>query len=312
MLYTRQLRFNRTNGVMSVYVTAGQHVQAGDILASLIFTDEEMLINHRSTELRLEIFERGFISERNRHRDNINDLRTRLAYAYGILYDRLSLQLQREQLQYERFRINSNTARQRLVQTLSDLDEAMAPSLIAAPFDGVILSTTSIADGTFLTGHPIIIVIADESNYGFYINTNEQIFLPPPPLRYAIVRYYDIITIRSDVIEFDARIITDPWAAGQRSGLVFRLLPLVYITDIVEYLHELLGTNFSTVITHTLSANSVVLPLSAVYPEGARHYVYIYENGNMGKRYVSIGVRVGNYVQIISGLYEGQLVVILP
>jgi multidrug efflux pump subunit AcrA (membrane-fusion protein) len=56
----------------------------------------------------------------------------------------------------------------------------------------------------------------------------------------------------------------------------------------------------------------VTVPLAAVHEEDRRTFVYIYDEGRLGKRYVQAGFTGGGYVQIISGLEAGVRVVILP
>jgi multidrug efflux pump subunit AcrA (membrane-fusion protein) len=58
-----------------------------------------------------------------------------------------------------------------------------------------------------------------------------------------------------------------------------------------------------------LAADAVILHRRAVMTENNQHYVYIYDNGVTGKRFVQTGPSVGDNIQILSGLSPGQLVV---
>jgi hypothetical protein len=69
---------------------------------------------------------------------------------------------------------------------------------------------------------------------------------------------------------------------------------------------------FTAQMEVVLAASSVTLPMAAVHEEDRRTFVYIYDEGRLGKRYVQAGFSGGGYTQIISGLEAGARVVILP
>jgi multidrug efflux pump subunit AcrA (membrane-fusion protein) len=54
----------------------------------------------------------------------------------------------------------------------------------------------------------------------------------------------------------------------------------------------------------------MVLPSAAVYNEDGRRFVYLYEDGIMKKRYVTVGMSSVDSVQILDGLAVGQKVVL--
>ena len=56
--------------------------------------------------------------------------------------------------------------------------------------------------------------------------------------------------------------------------------------------------------------NALVVPTAAMHTEDGARYVYIYENGIVKKRYVATGLTGASVIQIISGLAEGQAVVV--
>ncbi|UCG26630.1 MAG: efflux RND transporter periplasmic adaptor subunit [Bacteroidales bacterium] len=58
-------------------------------------------------------------------------------------------------------------------------------------------------------------------------------------------------------------------------------------------------------------ANAIVLPKTALMEEQGRIYVFIHhEDGEYGKRYVEPGADDGEFIQILSGLEENQMVVV--
>jgi hypothetical protein len=129
-------------------------------------------------------------------------------------------------------------------------------------------------------------------------------------------------------IEFETRVVTDSWAAGQRQTVMYLLKP----TDIDGLTDKLLaidgGNPIITIRSLRLSAQveyiaapkGITLPTSAIEREHIRsqndvflaeqRFVYIYIDGNVEKRNIEIGETVGGYVHIITGIDEDAKVVI--
>jgi hypothetical protein len=59
----------------------------------------------------------------------------------------------------------------------------------------------------------------------------------------------------------------------------------------------------------TLAANAVLTHTRAVQTEGVRRFVFVYDGGNLRRRYVDVGAVQGDTIQILAGLEPGQWVV---
>jgi len=329
----RELRFDGTNGYLSLYAEVGQIVKKGDVLARLTYESTQMEINLSSAQRLLSRFDEDFMLNDSRFFHEIYEARNALELANQRDAELLTIQLAALELEYERFLFNSEHTRRNLTENLRDIEENLQGEVITAPFDGIILNVNRLREGDFLRDNPRIILMADPRVFFFQINMGGQgqHVLPFAALRYGGVNHGNIITLRTEetysadgvtgpVLEFDAVVVTEPWAAGERSDLSYWLAPVdmdgfleaVAALESETPIRVLNDLNFRASVSAVVAANSVALPANAVYPEDTRSFVYIYEGGNIGKRFVSTGTRAGGYVQILAGLESGAEVVILP
>jgi hypothetical protein len=102
----------------------------------------------------------------------------------------------------------------------------------------------------------------------------------------------------------------------QTDEMTFRLAA-VCASEFLQILSEagftaldLAETSFRLTTYLPLATNAIIAPRSAIHPEDGRYFVFVYENGNLLKRYVTLGVRFGDEVQILYGLEPGQKVML--
>jgi multidrug efflux pump subunit AcrA (membrane-fusion protein) len=326
----RHLNFQGQDGEVTLIAENGQHVNEGDVLALLISeADDRLEIAYLAASRRLEQFEANFDREHRARSAEIRQARERMAALDGNARRQAALELELLRIGLERFVYTSTATREAIRDEVIALSEMLDGEEIAAPFDGMVVSIDS---GPYaLRWNPRIMTIADPNTFFYQITLSAD---QTQSNRYNIMGLGDIITLRSTerhmsggverpILEFDARVVTDSWAGGIRERFTYWLVP-VDMEGLLETvraldtgnpdnpLYTLFGLSFTAQIEIVLATNSVTLPLAAVHEEDRRSFVYIYNDGGLGKRYVQTGFTVGGYVQIISGLEAGAKVVILP
>ena len=70
------------------------------------------------------------------------------------------------------------------------------------------------------------------------------------------------------------------------------------------------GTRFSLYIPVGESKPRLLIPKDALVPRGKQQVVYIFVNGMAKQNFIKTGVSVGNKIEILKGLNEGQLVIV--
>ena len=312
VVFPRQnLHFSRTNGDFSgLMVSPGQRVAAGDVIAALTFDTEALEIERASIVSQINNFEVEFRERDSSRQSELAALRLRLEFADTGSREHLVIQLALEELSREQFLFESNITRQNLQERLLDIDTRIAGDVIFAPFCGVIISVTHITPGTFINTWPVIATIIDDSNINFTISGGTD-----------VIRFGDVFTIQAlnwELNSMDVRVVSDPLATGRREpNLQFTLVPVdphamaedMRIRNLQP--HELENIRFRADIQVYLAINSVLVNRRAVLPEDIRNFVFVYEDGRLMKRYVEVGVRFDSDIQILSGLYPGQKVVLV-
>jgi hypothetical protein len=100
-------------------------------------------------------------------------------------------------------------------------------------------------------------------------------------------------------------------------GLINKLLTF----DSGNPVLTLRNLRWSVTLEYVAAPIGVTLPSSTIHREhlydhrhqitGEQHYVFIYSAGKVEKRSVNMGITVGDYVQIITGVDEDAKVVVL-
>ena len=327
LVYTtqRHLYFRNNSGIFSLEVQNGQMVSTDDVLAHLAMENEALEIDRAVAEWNLNRFNTNAAND-TRWLD-VENARNELDLADDANWRQRALQLAQAELRYERFRFDTQNNRRTLEQALADIDEVLAGEYLRAPFDGMVIGATRSPNNAPMTGRPRILTLVDPDEFFFVINVDNQI-RTPHAAHTRLIGYGDILTVRTlatapcgelPLIQFEARVVSDPWGAGQRDRLSYWLTPVdreafigkLYEIDPDNPMFALSNINFSSSLSVTLVDNGILLPTSAVYPQDRRNFVYLYEGGRFSKRYVVTGVRSGGYVHIISGLEPGAQVVVL-
>jgi len=325
------LFFVNVEGEVTIFVEEGQHVSLGDLLATLSFdVDERFYIEYDTAVAHLARLEQEFSRERTRRRNEISKAR-------GEEQPEEVVRLLEIELQRYNF-VNSLTVAG-LEEEISNLGKLLGTEEITAPYDGIVFFVfegDSIKPDTS-ADRMMKIVYPDEFFFQIAISTTHSI-----ETHYNIMGYGDIVTVRERTgsdedevdpsrpgIEFEARVVTDSWAAGQRenvtyllkptdpSGLADRLLALGSDDPIIT----LRNLRWSVPLEYAATPIGITLPAATIHREhiyddrnqiiDELHYVYIYLNGNVEKRSINMGKTIDGYVQIITGIDEDAKVVIL-
>ena len=70
------------------------------------------------------------------------------------------------------------------------------------------------------------------------------------------------------------------------------------------------GTRFSLYIPFGDTKPRLLIPKDALIPSANKQIVYIFDKGLAKKRFIQSGVSVGDKIEILKGLEEGQLIVV--
>ena len=313
------LSFERYYGNVTLTTPRGQRrVREGDKLANLEYDNERMGIDRADAQRQLDQLNRNSASEAQRLRAQLEDARYTLYNANEQDWVELALKHAQAELAYERFRLNTENTRTNLQQRLTDLDNTLAGEYITAPFDGFVMWVNFVGDRFFLRDQNWPIMgFACEETFIFGISLR--------PDQLYVLNYGSIITIsatttgRTHTIDFDAVVVTDPWTTGERDHFTFWLRPVdldgfmeaLYAIDPYDPLYTMRNMTFNTEIRAYLADTGILLPNNAINSEDWRRFVWVYDNGNIVRRFIDIGHSIDGYTHVITGIEAGTEVVIM-
>jgi hypothetical protein len=324
-LTQRTLQFSTPNRTLAaIHVERGQRVREGDVLAELVPLNvedaERLFLRRQNAQIELDRFNRDYVIERDRRLAELERAREALDFADDYEWPRLALDLSRREATYRQFLVNNEQNRERLVTRLEDIDEQIAGDQIIAPFDGVITFVANERPGNELDGTPRIVVLAQEDSLLFMqsFSSLNQLMVWHGNAMYF--RHDDILkmtmVIMPDIrLEFDARVVNDPWVRHNRTSGRFLFAPVdwdAFYEAIERYGADLAVTPAPLFAIEAVFESHVLsVPTSAI--QGS--HVYVYEQGYMRRQNVTTGIRctVGRehrYIEILSGLLEGQEVLL--
>jgi len=307
------LAFERTDGYFNeLLVTNGQFVREGDILATLDFDTEELEISYNHAVFQLNMFEEIF---RDLNRQIVTDIaikRDNYNNAEGQDWVQYALELARLELSHAQFLMDSDVTRQKYIDQVQELRDEFATGVITAPFDGVIHGARNILQGNSVSGRIMTIL---DVNYIHFVMSSSM---------HYVFRFGDILTASTTIetdyetitFYFDLKVVTDAFIGGQPPGRFEYILVALDSDSLIDFIKrldksylDLLDMNFTIRDEIPRATDAVVVHRRAVTTGDEASFVLIYEDGDISRRYVTVGEAVGDEVQILSGLDAGQRVV---
>ncbi|MCL1883215.1 MAG: hypothetical protein FWF81_05610 [Defluviitaleaceae bacterium] len=303
------LQFEHDREFGGLNVSLGEVVSAGDVLAYSVFEPTEIfLAQHRLAQRELALFEENFIAEGYTRQIAMDELR--LAVELNDEWERFAIELAILELEYEQFETRNLRTMEDMRRRIANTEEYLANEQLIAPFDGVVTHIGGLAQDELL------IIVSYIPSMHFTL----------PASHMHIVRYGDVfeVTLREEY-SFYAKVVSDAFAARGRAWQPhFALMPLSF--DMVEQALYSIEYQWNIFIgpgmlrrahpRFNMYGEGIVVPNTAVRIAPAwtgqdygGYYVHIYEDGVIGRRFVSVGYTSGGEVLIISGIEPGQMVV---
>jgi hypothetical protein len=155
----------------------------------------------------------------------------------------------------------------------------------------------------------VIVSVADYSNVQFIAYGLSD-----------LVRYGDIIeaNLADEKYTFPMRVSSTVAVTGQGNAPGYVVMPtdpeglwaVLEESGVTRSPMRMTGLNFRAGVTVHEIIGAVIVPRNAVINESPRQCVYVFENGNLIKRYVITGITSGSEIQIVSGLVPGEWIAV--
>jgi len=246
----------------------------------------------------------------------IDRLRNNVYFAQDDEFVILSLRLASNELRHQQFLAEANLRRADYERRIQELSAMMYGVQIYAPFDGIISFANNAAEGMLWRDIPAV-THAGERGIVSIVSPDSVQFIAYAGIN--VLRYGDIILLRehAGTLSFDVRVASDPLARpiAREGSHEFVLVP-ANMADFDRALEangmdrlDLPNIPLRIYPQVLIADNAVITHRQTIHQENRRNYVFVYDAGNIRKRYVDVGPVFGNYVQILTGLAPGQLLV---
>ncbi len=191
-----------------------------------------------------------------------------------------------------------------LVVTLDILEKTRSNYIVRANFDGIITELNAFVGSIPMAG-TMVLELQDPSNKSVYTD-----FLVDEAVRIEESMPASIENKDLDLL-IDNLTVTQiyPKAIAKLSELGVVQKRVTITVGLPGSLDQLvLGTNVDVEITIEKKENVLLVPESAVYEKNKQYYVTVVENGQMIEKQIVKGLEDNDYIEIISGLNEGDMV----
>ena len=290
----------------AIYVKNGDEVQPGDLIAEFeaVYSEADL----EAMRSNLEIARKQFSIQRNTLAGLVSEAERNLSAAKAAEEEGTGSanDVRRAQLRLESARIDLNSldaSKDRTIQPIEDaitaFEENIADTKLVADRAGIIRDVAYLGAGTLVT--PDMVLCKIYSPDVFWLGTSVDTM--------GSMRYNQevTITVTKETKEYHGRIVSSPNVLGGVNGRVTILpedIPAEKAATFTDRMKRItvLSTRFSL-------ENVMILPVSAVGNEEGSRFVYLYEDGVMKKRYVTVGMQDTSNIQILDGLELGQMVV---
>ncbi len=278
------------------FVEAGDHVQAGQLLGQLQLGDLEQRIENIHSEIEVLKLKMQY------QRDLFALEEKRLAITTeGLTPAEKALAYQKKQDEYEAVLhalADSLTLQELSLQTLNT---ELEKRRIRAPFEGTVTRVERLRDGDRSEFGSAVMTLVDSTRSIFRASTEYWDRFHAGDEVVVTVRKVDYQAVVVD--EGELGLAPQQRTVGRRGYVYFALTqPAVELKD---------GDNGSVAIVLAQLHDVLYVPFKAVSAaEGQPIVYYLREDGMKAYKPVETGAEINGYVEIISGLEEGETIVV--
>ena len=283
--------------ILKVHFKIGDDVKKNDLLFTLASKDIIRNIKQITAELKLEEKTLSLLKEQLSLRDskakNAKNLKERKIITQDNLDNvNISLLQNKQQIAQREYNII------KLKISLDENKENLTFAKILSPVDGNIISIQAQTGALISKGKILASILANGLNE---IETD---------LRSELASKIIIgseVNIINDKTNYKGKVRGIVNSENIRTGT--RKVRITLNESLPKSLSAS-GTRFSLEISIGKSLPRLLIPKDALISRGNRQIVYCFEKGLAKQKLVKIGISVGNKIEILGGLEEGQLVVV--
>ena len=265
--------------VLGIYVVIGQTVMEGDIIAALDVIELENEHNELNRTREMSALELSQLEERQR-------IISRQAADAGIKLDNTSFLWTRDTLRLTIAHLD------RLIE---NVEKQKTDMYVRAAMDGVVTNALVYYEGMRSNSNNIVATVSVELVPTFVVTDDAAANMNPGD-RFEMTLGKDLyLMVVVDPAELGIDVIYQP--------------PYAYLAFVGTMPGPGFETNGYVHVPVGNVKNVLYIPASLLNRVGGRNFVYVLDNGLRALREVEPGFESDGYIEIISGLSEGELII---
>lgn len=175
---------------------------------------------------------------------------------------------------------------------------------LKAPFDGIITDVKRFAEGDQV----------DNETYFCGLAKTDEVYVYATD-KTSNLRFGMDVRVKIGTDYYDGTLVSAPDMAPSGASQTAKSLAIVDLGDAVKEVREkdpsMIEAGWATIYAKTAERNHVlVVPDSAVKTYGGKSYVTLLLDGERINMNISIGASLGGYTEVVSGISEGDIVII--
>lgn len=281
------------------FVKNGDFVKKGDPIAEITVTAElesiEDLTNRITTmEENLESYANVNKGLLKKYTSIINSnvespVQKKIAQ---LLYNRLDVDYKKE---YSRRSAELNALKVQLAET----ENLVGTQYIKAPADGVVNNLQHFWPDSKLNNYTYMCNVVDNTKAKIYINSNSDLLRYNMPVKIVQSNGPKSVSLDGRVVTLSSTTLSPNLTSGQ---------PIVEILGDPSLLD--ISNDVSVRFTSITAKNVILVSKKAVSTDAKGDFVYLYRDGHSFKQYIITGGNNATDYWVVSGLNEGDLVVV--
>jgi len=289
---------SEVNGmVVRVYVAAGDSVKKGDLLVELDKSELESQLNEAEHQIQAS-------------RLNAEKMKLDLGREKQLIEAKLV-----SQKEYDQVRIDADLATNQLEinnARAETLRRQLAKTTIVAPRAGTVLKIDVLAGNVIIGAGSVssgtsLMTVADLSKLEVNAELDE---IDVAPLQVGMPVHLSLDSTPDLKLEGKIKFVS-PLAVAKETDKAIHVFPIVVSLDTADpRLKVGLTANFNIPVTRVEKA--LTLPISMVFEDDDTSYVFVKEKGTVTRRNVKVGINAADFIEIKSGLQEGEAVFLNP
>lgn len=310
--YTEELSFNRDGFVETVYVREGDHVKKGDKIAVMVGgTDngeQNDIINEIDAKKRsyavdnldMEYDIKILKLEKKKLQDSLKKARKKEKSDIKNQINIKEVDIEIAELKYESQKENQQIEFDELERKKNAVAKDVEEYFLYSGMDGIV-SFIEATNGSQVSRGSLVAAVSDINR--FHVRSD---FVSNNTYSQSKRCY-----ITCDGKEYD--VTMRPYDSKEVDERLEQGLPVSSFFDIKDADSSLtMGKNVDVHVELASSKNTLLVPVNAVYTDNGKSYVYRYVDGAKIKTDVKKGVENSTYIEILSGLEEGDDIYVQP